>query len=155
MKKFFTIAILLLGVEGIATGQTLEEKIDNFIKVKPNTPQEVLVFGTNKSQDGFITAGYLIGKYGLYAGIPYSERSNILNQSNGTVSKDMRFGIVTQLNPNKIIIGVGVQPTSDGTKMNSFIGYNPLKSKDMKLWMIGNVTGSIFSLGLGLSYRIK
>lgn len=154
MKKFFTIAILLLGVKGIAIGQTLEEKIDNFIKVKPNTPQEVLVFGTNKSQDGYITGGFMLGRNGLYAGVPYNDKQ-VLNRTNGTVSQDMRFGILRQVQPNRLILGVGAQPTDEGTKLHSFIGYNPLKSKDMKLWMIGNVTGSVFSFGLGLSYRIK
>jgi len=30
-----------------------------------------------------------------------------------------------------------------------------LKSKDMKLWMIGNIVGDVFTPGLGLSYKIK
>lgn len=154
MKKFLLIAILLLGVKGIANGQKVEEKIDNFLKIGPNISQEVIVLGTNKSQDGYITGGFMLGRNGLYAGIPYNDKQ-ILNRANGTVSRDMRFGILRQLQPNKLILGLGAQPTDEGTKLHSFIGYNPLKSKDMKLWMIGNVTGSIFSFGLGLSYRIK
>ncbi len=139
----------------MAIAQSIEERIENAFKLRSKTPQEVLVFGTNKSQDGYITGGYLIGKYGLYAGIPFSQRSNVVNQSNGTVSGDMRFGVLSQLNPNKLMIGAGVQPTITGTKLHSFVAYNPLRSKDMKLWLIGNVTGSVFSLGAGLSYKIK
>ena len=117
--------------------------------------QEVLIFGTNKSQDGYITGGYMIGEWGLYAGFPYSERRNILNTSNGTVSNQMRFGILKQLQPDKILMGLGAQPTNEGTKLNWFIGYNPLRSKDMKLLLTGNVVGSEFIFGAGLSYKLK
>lgn len=117
--------------------------------------QEVFAFGTNRSQDGYITGGFMLGEWGVYAGVPYSERNNILNTSNGSVSKDMRFGVMKSLQPNKVIVGVGVQPTYDGTKLHSLIGYNPLKSTDMKLWLLGNITGSTFSIGAGLSYKIK
>jgi hypothetical protein len=154
MKKFFTIAILLLGVKGIANGQTIENKIDNFLKIGPNVPQEIIVLGTNKSQDGYISGGFMVGRNGLYAGVPYNDKQ-ILNRNNGTVSRDMRFGILRQIQPNRLILGVGAQPTDEGTKLNSFIGFNPLRSKDMKLWLIGNVTGSTFSFGLGLSYKVK
>jgi hypothetical protein len=143
-----------LGVKDVANGQKFEERIDNFLKIGPNIPQEVIVIGTNKSQDGYITGGFMLGRNGLYAGIPYNDKQ-ILNRANGTVSRDMRFGILRQIQPNRLLLGVGAQPTDEGTKLHSFIGYNPLKSKDMKLWLIGNVTGSLFSFGLGLSYRIK
>ena len=117
--------------------------------------QEVFAFGTNRSQDGYITGGFMLGEWGLYAGIPYSERRNILNTSNGTVSKDMRFGLMKYVQPEKTIFGIGAQPTNDGTKLNMFVGYNPLRSKDMKLWLLGNITGSVFSFGAGLSYKVK
>ena len=149
MKKTILTVALLLGVKVATYSQDIKSLFD---KTKS---QEVLIFGTNKSQDGYITGGYMIGEWGLYAGFPYSERNNILNTSNGTVSKQMRFGILKQLKPDKILMGAGVQPTSEGTKLNWFIGYNPLRSKDMKLLITGNVVGSEFILGAGLSYKLK
>ena len=149
MKKTILTVALLLGVKVATYSQDIKSIFD---KTKS---QEVLIFGTNKSQDGYITGGYMIGEWGLYAGFPYSERNNIINTSNGTVSKQMRFGILKQLKPDKILLGAGAQPTNEGTKLNWFIGYNPLKSKDMKLLITGNVIGSEFVLGAGLSYKIK
>ena len=149
MKKTILLVALLLGVKVATHSQDIKSIFD---KTKS---QEVLVFGTNKSQDGYITGGYMIGEWGLYAGFPYSERNNIINTSNGTVSKQMRFGILKQLQPNKILMGLGAQPTDEGTKLNWFIGYNPLKSKDMKFLITGNVIGSEFVLGAGLSYKLK
>ena len=149
MKRVILTVTLFLGVKTVTLGQDIKSIFD---KTKS---QEIFAFGTNKSQDGYITGGFMLGDWGLYAGIPYSERNNILNQSNGSVSKDMRFGLIKNLQPNKVIGGIGVQPTIDGTKLHSFIGYNPLKSKDMKLWLLGNITGSVFSFGAGLSYKIK
>ena len=164
MKKLLLIATLLLGVNVVVLGQvssidtikgpSLEERIDKFLLAKKKFPQEILVFGTNTSQDGYITGGYMLGQWGFYAGLPFKEK-NILNQSNGSVSSSMRFGIMTPIHPNRLLFGIGAQPTSDGTKLNSFVGFNPLNSKDMKFWMIGNVTGSVFSFGAGLSYRVK
>ena len=149
MKKIILTVALLLGVEEATFSQDIKSLFD---KTKS---QEVLIFGTNKSQDGYITGGYMIGEWGLYAGFPYSERNNIINTTNGTVSKQMRFGILKQLKPDKILMGAGVQPTSEGTKLNWFIGYNPLRSKDMKLLITGNIIGSEFVLGAGLSYKVK
>jgi len=53
------------------------------------------------------------------------------------------------------MLGAGVQPTTIGNKINAFLGYNPLKSKDMKLWLIGNLVGDQFAAGIGLSYKVK
>lgn len=148
-KKVLFIAAMFLGVETAAIAQEVKKLFDK------SKPQEVLIFGTNRSQDGYITGGYMIGEWGLYAGFPYSERKNIINPSNGTVSNQMRFGILKQLNPDKILMGLGVQPTNEGTKLNWFIGYNPLRSKDMRLLLTGNVVGSEFIFGAGLGYKIK
>ena len=163
MKKMFLITALLLGINVVLAGQYkrdfvkgpgIEERIDGFLKNKFKYPQEILVFGTNSNQDGYITGGYMLGQWGFYAGLPIQEKS-IVNQSNGSVSSSMRFGVMTPIHPNRLLFGIGAQPTSDGTKLNSFVGLNPLNSKDMKFWMIGNVTGSIFSFGAGLSYRVN
>lgn len=149
MKKIIFLAVMFLGVKTTAIAQETKNFFDK------SKSQEVLIFGTNKSQDGYITGGYMIGEWGLYAGFPYSERRNILNTSNGTVSNQMRFGILKQLKPDKILMGLGAQPTNEGTKLNWFIGYNPLRSKDMKLLLTGNVVGSEFIFGAGLSYKLK
>ena len=149
MKKVIFLAVMFLGVKTTAIAQETKNFFDK------SKSQEVLIFGTNKSQDGYITGGYMIGEWGLYAGFPYSERRNILNTSNGTVSNQMRFGILKQLQPDKILMGLGAQPTNEGTKLNWFIGYNPLRSKDMKLLLTGNVVGSEFIFGAGLSYKLK
>lgn len=149
MKKIIFLAVMFLGVKTTAIAQETKNFFDK------SKSQEILIFGTNKSQDGYITGGYMIGEWGLYAGFPYSERRNILNTSNGTVSNQMRFGILKQLQPDKILMGLGAQPTDDGTKLNWFVGYNPLRSKDMKLLLTGNVVGSEFIFGAGLSYKLK
>ena len=149
MKKTILTVALLLGVKVATYSQDIKSIFD---KTKS---QEVLIFGTNKSQDGYITGGYMIGEWGLYAGFPYSERNNILNTHNGTVSNQMRFGILKQLKPDKILMGAGAQPTNEGTKIHWFIGYNPLRSKDMKLLLTGNVVGSEFIFGAGLGYKLK
>ncbi len=67
----------------------------------------------------------------------------------------MRFGILKQLQPDKILMGLGAKPTNEGTKLNWFIGSNPLRSKDMILLITGNVVGSDFILGAGLAYKLK
>lgn len=148
MKRFILLAFILLGVGEYGFGQDVNSLFD------PNQKQEVFAFATNKSQDGYITGGYMLGEWGVYIGLPYTEERIIYTQ-NGTISKDARFGIMKSLKPDKVILGMGAQPTSDGTKLNSFVGYNPLKSKEMKLWILGNVTGSVFTFGAGLSYRVK
>jgi len=149
MKKLFLLmAVLLLGVKDMASGQRIKPLFDS------TKAQEVFVFGTNKSQDGYITAGFTLGEWGLYGGLPYTSKT-LINTQNGSVPTSMRFGIIKRQTNNKLLFGIGAQPTTDGTKLHSFVGYNPLKSKDMKLWLLGNVTGSLFSFGAGLSYVLK
>ena len=144
MKK----TIILLLVSFVSFGQS---KVTSFLNADN---QEIYAFGTNTSSDGYISVGYSIGKFGLYGGVPYGE-SQIFNKNVGALTNKARFGAFKILQENKWISGVGVQPTKDGTKLNSFVGYNPLKSTDMKLWLIGNVTGSTFSFGAGFSYKLK
>ena len=53
-------------------------------------------------------------------------------------------------------MGFGIQPTLAGNKPNAFLMYNPLRpSSVLNLWTIGNLVGSDFTLGLGLSYKVK
>ncbi len=138
MKKGILIVALLLGVKGATYGQT----------------KEVFVSATNKAVDGYITVGGLYNNWGVYLGVPYYERQ-FINQQTGSLSSKMKFGIMRMIQPNKLIGGIGIQPVDAENKINAFIGYNPLKSKDMKLWIIGNITNDTFTPGLGLSYSIK
>jgi len=135
MKKIIAIA-LFLGMGYIANGQ------------------ELFASATNKSLDGYVTAGYIKNGWGVYAGAPYNEQ-NLANPHNGTIASTMKYGIIRTIAADKWMLGAGVQPTTIGNKINAFLGYNPLKSKDMKLWLIGNLVGDQFAAGIGLSYKVK
>ncbi len=129
--------MMLLGVKAVTYGQ-----------------REVFVSGTNKGLDGYITAGVLKNTWGLYVGAPYNDQQ-LANQKTGSLSSQMKFGVLKMIQPDKILIGLGVQPVNHENKINAFIGYNALKSTDLKLWLIGNLVGSNFTPGLGLSYKLK
>ncbi len=129
--------MMLLGVKAVTYGQ-----------------REVFVSGTNKGLDGYITAGVLKNTWGLYVGAPYNDQQ-LANQKTGSISSNMKFGVLKMIQPDKILIGLGVQPVNNENKINAFIGYNALKSTDLKLWVIGNLVGSNFTPGLGLSYKLK
>jgi hypothetical protein len=137
MKLKIILVMMLLGVKAVTYGQ-----------------REVFVSGTNKGLDGYITAGVLKNTWGLYVGAPYNDQQ-LANQKTGSISSKMKFGVLKMIQPDKILIGVGVQPVNNENKINTFIGYNPLKSTDLKLWIIGNLVGSNFTPGLGLSYKLK
>jgi hypothetical protein len=137
MYKKILLVILLLGVKGMTYGQ-----------------KEVFVSATNKSMDGYITVGGLYNGWGVYLGAPYNDR-DLVSQKTGSLSSQMKFGLLKTIRANKIMMGAGIQPVNYENKINAFIAYNPLKSTDMKLWLIGNVTSSTFTPGLGLSYNIK
>jgi len=128
---------MLLGVKAVTYGQ-----------------REVFVSGTNKGLDGYITAGVLKNTWGLYVGAPYNDQQ-LANQKTGSISSNMKFGVLKMIQPDKILVGLGVQPVNHENKINAFIGYNALKSTDLKLWVIGNLVGSNFTPGLGLSYKLK
>ncbi len=116
--------------------------------------QTLFASGTNKAIDGYITIGFLKNNWGLYAGAPYNDQ-NLVSTKTGTISGDAKFGILHLLPNRNWLIGAGVQPTNKGNKANTFIAYAPLKSTDMKLWLIGNLVGDQFSPGLGLTYKLK
>lgn len=128
---------MLLGVMAVTYGQ-----------------QEVFVSGTNKGLDGYITVGALKNTWGLYVGAPYND-NNLANQKTGTISSNMKFGVLKMLQPGKVLIGAGIQPVNNQNRINAFVGYNPLRPSDLKLWLIGNLVGTDFTPGLGLSYKIK
>ena len=129
--------MMLLGVKAVTYGQ-----------------KEVFVSATNKGLDGYITVGALKNTWGLYVGAPYND-TNLANQKTGTITSNLKLGVLKMLQPDKILIGAGIQPVNNENKINAFIGYNALKSSDLKLWIIGNLVGSNFSPGLGLSYKLK
>jgi hypothetical protein len=137
MKLKIILVMMLLGVKAVTYGQ-----------------QEVFVSATNKGLDGYITVGALKNTWGLYVGAPYND-TNLANQKTGTITSNLKLGVLKMLQPDKILIGAGIQPVNNENKINAFIGYNALKSSDLKLWIIGNLVGSNFSPGLGLSYKLK
>ncbi len=116
--------------------------------------QEVFASATNKAVDGYLTLGYIKNGWGVFIGSKYND-NNLISPKSGTISNQMKYGVIKTIAQDKWMAGAGVQPTSDGHKVNAFIGYNPLKSKDLKLWMIGNIVGDTFTPGLGLSYKLK
>jgi len=116
--------------------------------------QEIFVSATNKSMDGYISVGYIQKGWGVFLGSAYND-NNLVNYKSGAISERMKYGIIKTIMEDKWLVGAGVQPTDRGNKLNAFVGYNPLKSKDMKLWLIGNVVGDVFTPGLGLSYKLK
>jgi len=150
MKKIFLVLTLLLGVEVVANGQ------------------EWFITATRKGgpSDGYISGGFMKKGWGFYIGLPYGEvqsanNSGItippgVNTSTGTISPNMKFGVLRNLKEDKAILGFGIQPTVNGNKPNVLLMYNPLRpSSVLNLWTMGNLVGSDFTLGLGLSYKIK
>ena len=150
MKKIILMLALLLGVEVVANGQ------------------EWFITATRKGgpSDGYISGGFMKKGWGFYIGLPYEEvqsanNSGItvppgFNTSSGTISPNMKFGVLRNLKEDKAILGFGIQPTINGNKPNVLLMYNPLRpSSVLNLWTIGNLSGDDFTLGLGLSYKIK
>ncbi len=150
MKKLSFIVTLILGISISASAQ------------------EWFLTATRKGgpSDGYITGGFMKKGWGFYAGLPYGEVQSAnssgivippgVNTSTGTISKNMKFGVLRQLKEDKTIVGFGIQPTAAGNKANVILMYNPLRpSSVLNLWTIGNLVGSDFTLGLGLSYKIK
>jgi hypothetical protein len=150
MKKLSFIVALILGISISANAQ------------------EWFITATRKGgpSDGYITGGFMKKGWGFYAGLPYGEvqsanNSGItippgVNTSTGTISSNMKFGVLRELKQDKAVVGFGIQPTLAGNKPNAFLMYNPLRpSNVLNLWTIGNLVGGDFTLGLGLSYKVK
>jgi hypothetical protein len=150
MKKLSFIVALILGISVSASAQ------------------EWFITATRKGgpSDGYITGGFMKKGWGFYGGLPYDEvksanNSGItippgVNTATGTISSNMKFGVLRELKQDKAILGFGIQPTPAGNKPNAFLMYNPLRpSNVLNLWTIGNLVGGDFTLGLGLSYKVK
>lgn len=115
--------------------------------------QELFGSATNSSGDGYLTAGYIKNGWGAYAGVHYRE-SPVINTKTGTLGESMKFGILRVLPGEKFLVGVGVQPQNGVNKPNFIVGYAPLKSKGLNLWILGNIVGSKATPGLGLTYKL-
>jgi hypothetical protein len=150
MKKLSFIVALILGISISASAQ------------------EWFITATRRGgpSDGYITGGFMKKGWGFYAGLPYDEVKSAnssgivippgVNTSTGTISENMKFGVLRELKQDKAVVGFGIQPTLGGNKPNVFLMYNPLRpSNVLNLWTIGNLVGSDFTLGLGLSYKLK
>ena len=150
MKKLSFIVTLILGISISASAQ------------------EWFLTATRKGgpSDGYITGGFMKKGWGFYAGLPYGEVQSAnssgivippgVNTSTGTISENMKFGVLRELKQDKAVVGFGIQPTIGGNKPNVILMYNPLRpSNVLNLWTIGNLVGSDFTLGLGLSYKVK
>lgn len=149
MKKLMLLFVMLFSMNIVANAQ------------------EWFLTGTRKGgpSDGYITGGYMKKGWGFFAGLPYNEVKDQnssgltippgVNTATGTISSNMKFGVLRQLKEDKAIFGFGIQPTANGNKPNAFLMYNPLRpGNSLNLWTIGNLVGGDFTLGLGLSYKV-
>jgi hypothetical protein len=134
MKKLLLIAILCLSA-AVANAQ------------------EFFGSATNKGADGYLTGGYIKRGWGFYAGFKY-DADPMISTKTGSFDKTMKFGVIRMFASEKLMLGMGIQPVGDVNKPNVFIGYAPLKSEGLKIWVIGNLVGNDFTPGLGLTYKL-
>ncbi len=134
MKKLLLIAILCLSA------------------VAANA-QEFFGSATNKGMDGYLTGGYIKNGWGAYAGFKY-DADPMVSTKTGSFDKTMKFGIIRMAPSGRFMVGAGIQPVGDVNKPNVWAGYAPLKSEGLKIWVIGNLVGTNFTPGLGLTYKL-
>ena len=115
--------------------------------------QEFFGSATNQSQDGYLTGGYIKKGWGVYAGFKYNA-DPMISTKTGSFDKTMKFGVIRMFANEKMMLGMGIQPVGNVNKPNVWVGYAPLKSEGLKIWVIGNLVGSNFSPGLGLTYKL-
>jgi hypothetical protein len=116
--------------------------------------QELFGSATNKGMDGYLTGGYIKKGWGAYVGFKY-DADPMVSTKTGSFDKTMKFGVVRMFASEKLMLGVGIQPVENVNKPNVWIGYAPLKSEGLKIWVIGNLVGSNFSPGLGITYKLS
>jgi hypothetical protein len=116
--------------------------------------QEFFGSATNKGMDGYLTGGYIKNGWGAYVGFRYDAPS-VVSTVTGSFDKTMKFGIIRMAPSEKFMVGVGIQPVGSANKPNVWAGYAPLKSEGLKIWIIGNLVGSNFTPGLGLTYKLS
>jgi hypothetical protein len=66
----------------------------------------------------------------------------------------MKFGVIRMFASERLMLGMGIQPVGNVNKPNVWLGYAPLKSEGLKIWVIGNLVGNNFTPGLGLTYKL-
>ncbi len=110
--------------------------------------QEVFGSITSKS-DSYLTLGYVKNGWGLFVGKSYSGdlKSGLSRIDDGYLPDNFKAGVIRTFNQN-IITGLGIK----GSAINFFAGYSPIKIEKTRLWILGDVTGSRFSGGIGASY---
>jgi len=116
--------------------------------------QEFFGSATNKSGDGYLTAGYVKKGWGIYTGFLYNE-DPMISTKTGSFGSSMKLGVIRMFSGERLMLGVGIQPQGGVTKPNVWVGYAPLKSEGLKIWVIGNLVGSSFTPGLGLTYKLE
>ena len=119
--------------------------------------QELFGSATNSSIDGYITGGYIKRGWGLYGGYQYKEE-NPINQKTGTLAGNTKFGIIRMFASEKMMMGLGIQrDTRDNTKNapNVWVGWAPLKSEGLKIWLIANYNGDKIAPCLGITYKLS
>jgi hypothetical protein len=116
--------------------------------------QEFLGSATNKGMDGYLTAGYIKKGWGVYTGFKYNE-DPMISTKTGSFGGSMKLGLIRMFPNERLMLGAGIQPQGDVNKPNVWIGYAPLKSEGLKFWVIGNLVGTSFTPGLGLTYKLE
>ena len=149
MKKILLLSAMLFGMSNLANAQ------------------EWFVSGVRKGGDtgGYITIGYIKKTWGLYGGLPYGQVTSAtqsslsvpgVNAANGTISGDLKVGVLRKLVDGKFIFGVGIQPYNGANKPNVFLAYNPLKQTGpVNLYGLVDLVGGDARLGAGLSIKFK
>jgi hypothetical protein len=115
--------------------------------------QELFGSATNKGMDGYLTGGYIKNGWGAYAGFKY-DADPMVSTRTGSFDKTMKFGIIRMDQNGRFMVGAGIQPVDNVNKPNVWVGYAPLKSEGIKIWVIGNLVGNNFTPGLGLTYKL-
>lgn len=136
MKKLLFIIIAILGLSFASNAQ------------------ELFGSATNKGGDGYITGGYIKKGWGAYVGFKY-DAGTIVNAATGSIDKTMKFGVIRMFANERMMMGFGIQPVENVNKPNVWVGYAPLKSEGLKIWVIGNLVGSNFTPGIGMTYKLS
>ena len=119
-----------------------------------STAQELFGSATNKGMDGYLTGGYIKKGWGAYVGFKY-DADPMVSTKTGSFDKTMKFGVIRMFASERMMLGVGIQPVGDVNKPNVWVGYAPLKSEGLKIWVIGNLVGTNFTPGLGITYKLS
>jgi hypothetical protein len=114
--------------------------------------QKTIFVSTTHKSDGYLTVGYAFNNFGVYGGKQYfgDIKSGLGVVQTGTIPEGFQLGIFGFAPGDKFMAGAGVK----GSQINLIGGFAPLTTNEMKLWLLGDVTGGKFTMGVGLSYKI-